>query len=118
MPSDARTLDALYDMRDNILLARTFLVVLTFEMFVASKLHFYAMTRAIEIISEASRRLPDELRERHAHLPWRAIRDVGNFYRHQCDNVAERRVWDTVHDRLPALLDAVNAEIRLADTSN
>lgn len=111
MPSDPKTLDALYDMRDNILLSQTFLADLTLRAYVESRLHFYAVTRAIEFISEASRRLPDEVRERHPQLPWRAIRDRGNFYRHQYDSVAESQLWPVVHDRLPALLDAVRAEI-------
>jgi len=33
-----------------------------------------------------------------------AIRDVGNFYRHQYDNVAESYVWATVHEHLAPLL--------------
>jgi hypothetical protein len=41
----------------------------------------------LEIISEASRRLPDGLREQHPNLPWRSTRDVGNIYRHEYDNV-------------------------------
>jgi uncharacterized protein with HEPN domain len=81
------------------------------ESFAASRLHFFATTRALEIISEASRRLPDELRSKHAHLPWRNIQDAGNFYRHRYDNVEESIVWDTVHVHLPALLEAIEAEI-------
>src|SRR5262245_15563728 len=87
---------ALYDIRDNIVLAQQFVEGLTVESFTASRLHFYAVTRAIEIISEASRRLPDDVRKRHPQLPWRAIRDTGNFYRHQYDNVTESYVWETV----------------------
>ena len=68
---------------------------------------FYAVTRALEIISEASRRLPDELRERHPHLPWRSVRDVGNFYRHEYDNVAESYVWETVQVHLAPLMVAI-----------
>ncbi len=74
-------------------------------------MHVYAVTRALEIISEASRRLPDDVRQRHAHLPWRSIRDVGNFYRHEYDNVLELYLWATVQDHLPPLLAAVEAEI-------
>lgn len=74
-------------------------------------MHVYAVTRALEIISEASRRLPDDVRQRHAHLPWRSIRDVGNFYRHEYDNVLESYLWATVQDHLPPLLVAVEAEI-------
>ncbi|HYP57005.1 MAG TPA: HepT-like ribonuclease domain-containing protein [Beijerinckia sp.] len=112
MPSEDSPKFASYDIRDNILLAQEFVAALTFEAFKESRLHFYAVTRALEIISEASRRLPDDLRERHANLPWRSIRDVGNFYRHQCDNVAESYVWATVHEHLPPLLVAVLAEIK------
>lgn len=49
---------ALQNIRDNIVLARQFVAGLTFEQFEASRLHFYATARALEIISEASRRLP------------------------------------------------------------
>lgn len=76
------------------------------------------MTRAIEIISEASRRLPDDLRERHPRLPWRAIRDSGNVYRHQYDSVAETLIWAVVHERLPDLLDVVTQEIADVERGN
>jgi uncharacterized protein with HEPN domain len=82
------------------------------ESFTASRLHYFAATRALEIISEASRRLPDELRARHPHLPWRAIRDAGNIYRHHYDNVEESIVWKTVQEDLPVLLAAIEAEIK------
>jgi uncharacterized protein with HEPN domain len=72
---------------------------------------FYAVTRAVEIISEASRRLPPSLRERHPQLPWRAIMDVGNVYRHDYDSVAEEYVWRTVNQSLDPLLIVVIEEI-------
>ena len=81
MPSDSVRL-ALFDIRDCILLARDFIKGLSYEAFKESRLHFFAVTRALEIISEASRRLPEELRNRHPDLPWRDIRDAGNMYRH------------------------------------
>jgi uncharacterized protein with HEPN domain len=102
---------ALFDIRDNILLAQQFVADLDEEAFSASRLRFYAATRALEIISEASRRLPDELRERHPQLPWREIRDAGNIYRHNYDNVAESLVWDTVRLHLPDLMRVVLEEI-------
>ena len=102
---------ALYDIRDNILLASKFVEGLTCQEFGESRLHLYAVTRALEIISEASRGVPGDLRDRHPELPWRSIRDVGNFYRHQYDNVAASYVWETVTVHLPPLLAAVVAEI-------
>jgi uncharacterized protein with HEPN domain len=105
----------LYDIRDNILLAQQFVEGFTYERFKDSRLHFYPVTRAIEIVSEASKHLPADVRDRHPGLPWRAIRDVGNFYRHQYDNVAESYMWATVHNDLPPLLAVVVAEIEALD---
>ena len=48
MPSSLTT--ALCDIRDSILLAREFVGDLTVEQFTASRLHFYAATRALEIV--------------------------------------------------------------------
>ena len=56
---------ALYDIRDNVLLASEFAEGFTCEGFSELRLHIYAVTRALEIISEASRRLPSDLRDRH-----------------------------------------------------
>ena len=114
MPSESLR-NALYDIRDNILLAQEFVAGLDYAVFIKSRRDVYAVTRAIEIVSEASKRLPDELRARHQHMPWRDIRDVGNFYRHRYDNVAESYVWRTVQDHLPPLLAVVLSEIAILD---
>src|SRR5215471_11838568 len=103
MPSDQTRL-ALYDIRENGKLAQDFVAGLSFERFRDNRLFFYAVTRALEIISEAARRLPKELRDRHPELPWRAIMGVGNVYRHDYDNVDEDMVWRTVQRSLEPLL--------------
>jgi uncharacterized protein with HEPN domain len=114
MPSK-RAERALLDIRDNILLARKFTEGLTAEAFKADQLRFYAVARCLEIVSEAARRLHASVRARHAALPWRSIMDLGNFYRHEYDNVAEDYVWRTVQHNLTPLLAAVEDEIaRLA----
>ena len=110
MPSERARL-ALFDIRDNIWLSRQFIEGCSFEVFREDRMIFYAVTRASEIISEASRRLPASLRERHPQLPWRAIMDVGNVYRHDYDNVAEEYVWRTASQSLNPLLIAVVEEI-------
>ena len=67
--------------------------------------------RCLEIISEASRRLDDEIRARHPNLPWRAITGAGNVYRHGYDNVTEQFVWRTVNDSIAELLAAIELEL-------
>jgi len=79
--------------------------------FKADRRTFYAVTRCLEIVSEAARRLPSSLRDRHPELPWRAIMGVGNVYRHDYDNVAEELVWRTLQHSLGPLLAVVESEI-------
>jgi len=111
-----KTRDALTGIRMNIEAARAFTEGMSFLEFTQDLKTFYAVTRALEIISEASRRLPDDLKARHPHMPWRAIRDAGNLYRHRYDNVAASLVWRTAREDLHDLLEVAVAELNAEDT--
>ena len=112
MRSDETTL---IHIRDNIQAARRFVDGLSYEAFKTSPLHFYATTRALEIISEASRRLPADFRARHPTLPWKQIMGIGNVLRHDYDDVVESMVWLTVQDHLAPLLAIAEAELAVTD---
>jgi uncharacterized protein with HEPN domain len=71
----------------------------------------YAVTRCLEIISEASRRLPDDLKARHPLIAWRQMAGAGNVYRHDYEDVAARFVWDTVQLALPDLRKVIAHEL-------
>ena len=79
--------------------------------FVADMRAFYALTRCLEIISKASRRLSDELKARHPAIPWRQNAGSGNVYRHDYEDVLHRLVWGTVHSALPSFRSAIEAEL-------
>ena len=111
MRSKARPRRHHLDIRDNISLARKFVMGLTYEMFCDDRLVFYAVTRCLEIISEASRRLPDELKHRHPHIPWADVAGAGNVYRHDYEDVQHKLIWGTVHNRLPDLLAMAETEL-------
>lgn len=80
---------ALIAILDNASLAQTFVGDLTVVAFTADRRTFYAVTRCLEIISEATLRLDQTLRDRHPHLPLRQIMSARNVYRHDYDNVLE-----------------------------
>jgi uncharacterized protein with HEPN domain len=81
MPSD-RIDGALRDVLHHIDLAIEFAGGLDREAFAADLRTVYAVTRCLEIISEASRRLPEELKARHPAIAWRQMAAAGNVYRH------------------------------------
>lgn len=104
-------LNWLMDIEHHIALARRFIEGLTFQEFVNDRRTVYAVTRCLEIISEASRRLPSELKERHAHIPWKKVAAAGNVYRHDYEDILEQIVWTTVNESLEPLRIMVTAEL-------
>jgi uncharacterized protein with HEPN domain len=70
----------------------------------------YAVTRCLEIISEASRRLPDDLKARHPSIAWRDMAGAGNIYRHNYEDVSVSQVWETVHIDLAPLREVIQRE--------
>jgi len=66
-----------------------------------------ALERFVEIISEASRHLPDEWKSDEAAIPWREIAAIGNVIRHAYDGVDLDRLWLIANDDLSALKGAL-----------
>lgn len=110
MPSKAAD-TALRDILHHIELAQRFVEGFSRATFIADTRTVYAVTRCLEIISEASRRLPDELKARHPGIPWKQMAGAGNVYRHDYEDVAARYVWETVRRDLPPLRVVVQREI-------
>jgi len=102
---------ALEAIQENARLAEEFALDLSLDAFAGDRRTFYAVTRCLEIVSEAARQLPEAVRERHPSLPWRAIMGVGNVYRHDYDNVDAEYVWRTVQQSCAPLLNAVETEL-------
>jgi len=102
---------ALGDMLHHITLAQHFTQDESFESFRDDVMRLYAVTRCLEIISEASRRLSDDLKARHPGIAWKEMAGAGNIYRHDYEDVAASRVWDTVEVALPPLRSVIEQEL-------
>ena len=81
------------------------------QTFQADTRTIYAVTRCLEIISEASRRLSDDLKVRHPAIEWKQMAGAGNVYRHDYEDVAARYVWETVQRSLPPLRFVIAQEL-------
>lgn len=108
MPSNKQQ-RALSEIRDNIELARYFIADHDLQSFGKDVRTRYAVTRCLEIISEASRRLPADLKDQHPAVPWKDIAGAGNVYRHEYEQVSDQMIWDTVQ-ALEQLLEVVLQE--------
>lgn len=110
MPFEDDT-QALADIAENIGLVSEFTDEMRFAASANDKLRHDAVSRCLEISSEASRRLTEAPRSRHK-VAWRATADVGNFYRHEYHKVLSERVWATAQQDLGPLKAAVAHELR------
>jgi|SRR5271165_3699283 len=70
----------------------------------------WLVERGVEIVSEASRHLPPELKARHPNIPWHKVAGIGNVLRHNYENVAAAVMWKLAHDDLDALEADCRAE--------
>lgn len=102
---------SLRDIEHHIALIFEFVAGIDFDTFESDLRTNYAVTRCLEIISESSRRLPDDLKARHPAVAWKQMAAAGNIYRHNYEAVAVEQVWETLQLALPLLKTAVVSEI-------
>jgi uncharacterized protein with HEPN domain len=63
-----------------------------------------AFTRSLEIIGEASKKVPREFQLAHQELPWRLMAGMRDRLIHDYGGVDYEIVWQTVSDDVPNLL--------------
>lgn len=84
---------------------RVFLYVagMEFEGFSADQRTVDAVVRNLEIIGEAARSLPDEVKEACPEIEWRKIIGLRNILTHEYFGINQTMVWDIVQSKLRPL---------------
>jgi uncharacterized protein with HEPN domain len=93
----------LTDIIEAIELIQSEMAGVTLDAFEGDRRKRWLVERGIEIISEASRRLPAAMKARHTEIPWSKVAGIGNVLRHEYEDVAHDVLWHVVHDNLPSL---------------
>jgi uncharacterized protein with HEPN domain len=104
----------LTDIIEAIELMRSEMAGVTLAAFEPDRRKRWLVERGIEIISEASRHLSDELKGRHPGIPWPKVAGIGNVLRHEYEDVAHDVLWHVVRDDLPPLEQACREELSRA----
>ena len=102
---------SLTDIVEAIELIRAEMEGVTLEAFESDRRKRWLIERGLEIISEASRRLPDSLKARHTDIPWPKVAGIGNVLRHEYEHVAHDVLWHVVSNDLPPLLRVCRQEL-------
>jgi uncharacterized protein with HEPN domain len=102
-------LDYLQDILNATRAARRFVTGLDWDRFAADEKTSYAVVRALQIIGEATKKVPRAWRERHPALPWREMMGLRDKVVHDYFGVDLRVIWQTVQHDLPPLEEAMVA---------
>ena len=114
MARDVRVI--LTEILDAIELAREATGALDLAAFESNRIRAAAAGRAVEIVSEAVRHLPQDLTARHTQIPWADIRNIGNKLRHEYHRVDRKILLDIVRYDLDGLEKVIRAELFRAGT--
>jgi uncharacterized protein with HEPN domain len=68
-----------------------------------------ALERFIEIIGEAVKRLPMDIREAYSSIPWKEITGIRDRLSHGYDDLDYQVLWDAVKTDVPPLLQAISS---------
>jgi len=91
--------DILQNMQD----AEEFIQGISREQFEADKKTLNAVLRSVEVIGEAAKNIPDEIRSRYPGIPWKEMAGMRDKLIHDYMGVDIETVWLVVRDRIPAL---------------
>ena len=107
------TVEFLQDIVDWMENALTFVEDLSKQEFNADLKTRAAAERAIEIIGEASKNVPDDVRSRFGAAPWRQMAGMRDRVAHVYFGVDHDILWKTITEDIPPLIPEIQEIIRV-----
>ncbi len=73
-----------------------------------------AIIRRFQIIGDATKRIPDDFKQRHSNVPWKFATAMRDVLVHDYNEVNLERVWKTIKEDLPEFKEQI--QILLQET--
>ena len=101
MPRDSRVY--LEDILEATRKITTYTDSLSKAVFLEDEKTLDAVVRNLEVIGEAVKKLPEDLRARHSGVEWKKIAGLRDILIHEYFGLDAEIVWDIVRNKVPAL---------------
>jgi len=72
-----------------------------YETFEENEMIVDAVIRNLEIIGEASKNIPDDIRKRYSDIPWKRMVGLRNIAIHEYSEVDLKTIWRIIKKNLP-----------------
>ncbi len=96
------------DIRDSINDIRSFVLNMNYEDFEADRKTVNAVIRSLEIIGEAAKKIPTEVRVQYPQIPWNEIAGMRDKLIHEYFGVDLEIVWETIQSDLTDLENIID----------
>lgn len=103
------TYELLQHIRDEVNYLLSISQNLSFDDFTKDETLIRAFSRSLEIIGEASKKIPESFKEKYKNVPWRQISGMRDKLIHDYFGIDLEIVWDVIQNKLPEL--KVNLEM-------
>jgi len=110
--SDRDYTDYIKDIINSIDEIEEFTANMIFKSFVEDKKTVNAIIRSLEVLGEAAKKLPEEIRKKYPDVPWKRMAGMRDKLIHEYSGVDLEIIWKTIKEDIPSLEHSIKKMLK------